>query len=109
MTIGLDNNAGTGYQWQCKMEPEGIVSLVDQGTKDLSESKQMTGGPLRESFTFRAAKPGEVVITFDLKRNGEDGAAKTQVYAFTVSNDLKMVLNPYKSDFDNEPEWGSNS
>ena len=29
--------------------------------------------------------------------------------AFTISDDLKMTLNPYKSNFANEPVWGSNA
>ena len=109
VTIGLDYNAGTGYEWKCKMEPEGVVTLVDQSTENLAEGQNVSGGPLRELFTVRAAKPGEVTLTFDLVREWEGEPAETQVYAFTVSDDLKMVLNPYKSNFDDEPEWGSNS
>ena len=46
------------------------------------------------------------MITFGLARSWEDAEpAETQVYAFTVTDDLEMVLNPYKSQFDNEPEW----
>lgn len=109
VTIGLDYSAGTGYEWNCTMEPEGVVTLVSQQTEDKAKDKEMTGGPLRELFTFRAVQPGEVVLTFDLARSWEGDPAETQVYAFSVSDDLKMVLNPYKSNFESEPEWGSNS
>ena len=106
VTIGLDYAAGTGFEWTCSAEPEGVVSQVEQVTKDMSQEKNISGGPLQEQFTFRAAKPGEVVLTFALARSWENGdPAETQVYAFTVSDDLKMALNPYKSDFTNEPEW----
>ena len=105
VTIGLDYNAGTGYEWTYAADPEGVVELTDQVTEDLSQQKDIAGGPLRENFTFKALKPGEVVLTFTLARSWEQGApAETQTYAFTVSDDLKFVLNPYKSDFVNEPE-----
>ena len=103
--IGLDYNAGTGYEWKCTMNPEGVASIVSQETEDRANDKTMTGGPLNEVFTVRAEKPGEVMLTFDLVRNWEGEPAETQVYAFTVSNDLKMTLNPYKSNFANEPTW----
>lgn len=91
------------------MDPEGVVTIADQHTEDLAEDELLSGGPLRELFTLRAAKPGEVVVTFDLVRAWEGDPAETQVYAFTVQDDLQMVLNPYKSNFNAEPEWGSNS
>ena len=91
------------------MEPEGVLTLVSHDTVDQSNNAATAGGPLSDKFTFRAEKPGEVVLTFNLARNWEAEPADTQVYAFTVSDDLKMVLNPYKSSFANEPEWGSGS
>ena len=109
VTISLDYSAGTGYEWQYTMEPEGVLTQVSHDTVSEAKDSTMTGGPLSDKFTFRAAKPGEVVLTFKLARSWEGDPAETQVYAFTVSSDLKMVLNPYKSDFTNEPEWGSNS
>ena len=86
----------------------GVVELADQKTESLSQDKTASGGPLQERFTFRAVKPGEVVLTFNLARNWESGAApaETQVYAFTVTDGLQMILNPYKSDFVNEPVIG---
>lgn len=109
VTIGLDYNAGTGYEWICTVEPEDAVTDLGRTTEDLAADKTIAGGPLRDNFTFRAAKPGEVTITFNLIRSWEGDPADTQVYAFTISDDLKMTLNPYKSNFENEPVWGSNA
>lgn len=105
VTIGLDYNAGTGFEWEYAIEPEGVVELVDRATEDHAKDEAITGGPLSEVFTLRAQKPGEATVTFNLVRSWEGEPAETQVYAFTVSNDLKMVLNPYKSNFNNEPTW----
>lgn len=105
--IDLDYNAGTGYEWTYAADPEGMVELVGQKTEDLAD-EDITGGPLKDHFTFRALQPGEVSITFELVRGWEsdEEPAETQVYAFTVTDDLQMILNPYKSDFTNEPKVG---
>lgn len=104
--ITLDYNAGTGYQWVYAMDPEGVVSESNKNTNNKAENSAVAGGPLSDVYTFRAVAPGEVVLTFKLVRNWEDSdPAETQIYAFTVSKDLKMTLNPYKSDFKNEPVW----
>lgn len=103
-TIGLDYNAGTGFEWTYAADPEGIVALTNQKTESLSSDKTASGGSLQERFTFTAKAPGEVVLTFKLARSWESGEpAETQLYAFTVTEDLRMILNPYKSDFSNEP------
>ena len=109
VTLALDYNAGTGFEWTCTIEPEGIVEQIGKKTEDLAEGEDIVGGGLRDLYTFRAQKPGAVVITFDLVRSWEDAEpAETQKFAFTVDENLGMTLNPYKSDFVNEPEWGGN-
>lgn len=110
VTVALDYNAGTGYEWVCTVEPEGIVEQVDKKTEDLAEGESISGGGLRDLYTFRAKKSGAVVITCDLVRSWEDGdPAETQKFAFTVDANLGLTLNPYKSDFVNEPEFSDNS
>ena len=106
VTIPLDYSAGTGYEWTYAADPEGVVELVSETTKDLAADEMLDGGPLQERFTFRGAQPGEVTLTFTLSRSWEPDPEfdETQVYAFTVDDDLNMVLNPYKSEFDNAPE-----
>ena len=108
--IQLDYNAGTGFEWVLKAEPEGVLMLVDQYTEGLSKGP-VSGGPLREHFVFRAQSAGEVVLTFTLVRPWESDlpSADTQVYAFTVDKELHAVLNPQKSRYLNEPVYGSNS
>lgn len=108
--IPLEYNAGTGFEWNYEASPEGVVTYLGKNTEDLEDNPEVTGGALRDVFEFQALKPGEVTITFNLARSWEDGEpAETQVYAFTVSDDLQMTLNPYKSDFDLEPIWKSHS
>jgi len=104
--ISLDYNAGTGYEWACTADPEGVLVQTDKVTEDRAEPG-VVGGPLRDTFTFRAQQPGEVVLTFNLVRPWEAGTApaETQVYAFTVTKSHEVKLNREKSDFVLDPEW----
>lgn len=109
VTVSLGYNAGTGFEWSWAADVDGLVELASAETVDASETDEpIDGGPLVDRFTFRALAPGEVVLTFDLTRSWEDGdPADEQVYAFTITDDLQLVLNPYKSHFENAPEWSA--
>lgn len=109
--ILLDYNAGTGYEWTYTAEPEGVLSEIDRTTEGDDGGEPVDGAPLTEAFVFITNQPGEVVLTFNLVRPGEEDAepAETQVYAFTVDNEMSAVLNPYKSDFDRAPLISSGS
>ena len=106
MYISLDYSAGTGYEWQCTADPEGVLVQTDKTTESRAEGN-VDGGPLRDTFTFHAQSPGEVVLTFNLVRPWEtdEPPAETQVYAFTVTKYSEIILNPEKSDYVLDPEW----
>ena len=78
--ISLDYNAGTGYEWVCTADREGVLEQVDKTTENRAEGG-VAGGPLRDTFTFRAQSPGDVVLTFNLVRPWEKDVppAETQV------------------------------
>ena len=104
--ISLDYNAGTGYQWTYTADPEGVLVETDKTTESRAE-EGVAGGPLRDTYTFRAQSPGDVVLTFNLVRPWEtdEQPAETQVYAFTVTKYSEVNLDRDKSDFKLEPDW----
>lgn len=108
VTIPLEHSAGTGYEWTYEVNPADTLELVGVEA-EASSDDETVGGTVRDLYTFRAVEPGEVVVTFTLTRNweSEEGSAETQMYAFTVNDDLQMSLNPYKSQFDLEPDWSA--
>lgn len=107
VVMTLDNNAGTGYEWSYTVEPEGVLSFAGQRTEEAGGSEPLAGGQVQEVFEFRADAPGEAVVTFTLARPGTNEVDPNlmQMYAYTVTDDLNIILNPYKSNFDHEPEW----
>ena len=112
ISVYLDYNAGTGYEWQCKLSGDtDALGIVNEWDKNLAEDENISGGPLQHCVTMRAAKPGNVVLTCELVRPWEKDVepAETQVFSFTVDSDLQIHFNADESTYENEPEQGSNS
>lgn len=106
VTISLDYDSNSGNVWTCEMSPEFVMEQIDRTSFALEGSQATDDANQREQFSFSAMGDGEAVITFTLSSGGSSKAVvETQVYAFTVTDSLEMILNPYKSDFTNEPEF----
>ena len=111
MFVQLKYSAGTGFEWECSVAPEGVLSIVSQETVDASNTDEpITGGPLCDYVTVRAIAPGHAVLTCQLCRPWENGEpAEEQTFDFTVDDKLQITFNPEASDYLIEPEVGSNS
>jgi predicted secreted protein len=75
-------NAGTGYDWDFKVEGEEHVVEIEKRLAPVKAGA--AGGPVLELFTIHGAHKGIVVIHFDLKRNWEGEPAETQSVQVTV-------------------------
>lgn len=108
--VALDYNAGTGFEWECTLEPEGVLMMADQWTEDMADDELIAGGPLRDYVLLRAVAPGTATLTCTLARSWEDGEhAETQTYVFEVDDNLQIVFLDDESDYVNEPERVYNS
>ena len=102
--VALDYNAGTGYQWECSVEPEGVFDIIGIATRDASEDKNI-GGQLRDYVNIIARAPGKATLTCELKRSWEEGVepVEVQTFVFEVNGGLSMKFVPEESSFVNEP------
>ena len=99
--VYLDYYAGTGYEWECSIDPEGVLGIARQETMDTSKDKNITGGSLRDVVTLIANSPGTAALTCELKRPWETGVepAEVQTFVFTVDSDLQIDFDEKASDF----------
>ena len=112
VSVSLDYNAGTSYEWRCTLSgDEDALWITDEGDKDLAEGQHIDGGPLQHWVTMRAANPGTAVLTCELVRPWEKDVepAETQVYVFSVDENLQIDFDDTESTFENWPEQGGNS
>lgn len=109
--IALDYNAGTGYEWVCRVEPEGPFFIQSQDTESTETSKEpISGGGLRDYVTVRAAEPGKATLTCELIRPWEDSEpAEVQTFVFDVNKTLDMHFIAEESNYTTEPERAYNS
>ena len=68
----LKGRGAAGYEWQCKITPKDIVSVVPNKTFAKSNNPPMPGSSSDEIFTVKALKKGEAIIHFYLVRTWED-------------------------------------
>ena len=88
--ISLKANATTGYQWDCKASPEGIVKVEGEYVPD--ENKQgFVGVGGTQKYTVTAKKAGEVTLTFDYLSPGDKVSGSTAVYVLSVDEDLNIT------------------
>ena len=110
MEVALDYSAGTGYAWECELEPEGVLSIADEWSADMSEDEPIDGGPMRDYVLLRAVEPGKATLTCELVRSWEEeDPVETQVYVFEVDDALQITFMRDESDYVIEPERVYNS
>ncbi len=114
-SVVLDYNAGTGFEWQCTVEPEGVLGIAyedDISASGNDEAKEpITGGPMQHVVTLRASNPGQATLACNLVRPWETDAepAETQTFVFTVDSNLQIRFESDQSTYQHTPEPGSNS
>ena len=61
--VSLEGRGTAGYSWRLgsRLEQEGVLELVDQESKPLTE---LAGAPTQYRFRFRARAEGETTVRF---------------------------------------------
>lgn len=70
--VELEGNPTTGYTWQYKMNPEGIVKEVKNEYVEDKQSGDAVGVGGKYVFEFEGVKAGEVTLEFRYARSWED-------------------------------------
>ncbi len=86
VSFTLDANAGTGYQWTCKITQGDSVKLLSSDVINKS-LPGMTGGAVTYKFVFKAVKDGKSTVQFKFSRSWEStGYDKLITKTVNVSN-----------------------
>ncbi|HEY5522658.1 MAG TPA: protease inhibitor I42 family protein [Desulfuromonadaceae bacterium] len=97
VSVVLDENPTTGYEWRYVASPEGILKEVsDEYTQDAG-AEGLTGAGGKHIWTFEGAAEGGTVLHFAYARPFEVGVAPVRVVSFVYTVD--EGLNAF--------QWGS--
>ena len=95
LTVRLPANSTTGYAWDFAIsEPEALELATEEYVQDEgSEGQDGAGGTWVASFIGTFKKFGDVELTLNYKRSGDEKAAETRVIKAFVSenNQLQIV------------------
>ena len=98
LTVELEANATTGYQWAFKTSKDGIVELKGEYVQnDNPEGFVGVGGTQKYAVTGLAE--GEVTITFEYLSPGDKTVGQTAIYVFTVDKDLTVTEKSHSGDY----------
>lgn len=82
ITITLESNATTGYDWIFDDANLQILNLQSQNY--LSNNSHICGADGHKRFVFKAVKEGSCLVLLKYKRPWEKDAIKTQIYKIVV-------------------------
>ncbi|MCQ2485051.1 MAG: protease inhibitor I42 family protein [Clostridia bacterium] len=89
LTISLEENATTGYQWVQTAQDEGVVKLTED--KNISQTKKaVDGAPTTRVFTFKPVAEGKTLLTFSYERSWENEPVRVVTISVKVNADMTV-------------------
>lgn len=97
--ITLEASGGTGYEWVNDIDQQQVLTLADE---TVDASTDTAGGPVKSTYTLKAAKEGTATITFTLSRSWEPSAEdEYATYEFAVDKDMNITLKGSSGTYSN--------
>lgn len=85
LTVTLESNATTGFQWSEKAEISDSAVLQQVSHEFVApEKKDVVGAPGKEVWTFKALKKGTSTISMEYSQPWEGGTKAAQTFSLTV-------------------------
>lgn len=85
LTVTLESNATTGFEWSATAEISDQGVLKQTGHQFVApEDTGMVGAPGEEVWTFEALKKGTSTVSMEYSRPWESGEKAAQTFSLTV-------------------------
>jgi len=84
LTVTLDSNASTGFQWVLVSIGDETVLEKVANTYEAPEDTDMVGAPGKEIWTFSALKKGTSTVSMEYSRSWENGTQAAETFDLTV-------------------------
>ena len=84
LTVTLESNQTTGFQWELKSVGDTSVLHSRGGTYNAPEDTGMVGAGGEEVWTFKALKPGTSSLSMDYSQPWDGGTKAGQTFSLTV-------------------------
>ena len=84
LTVTLESNATTGFQWELKSVGDPSVLQSQGGTYNAPEDPGVVGAGGEEVWTFKALKAGTSSLSMEYSQPWEGGSKAGQTFSLTV-------------------------
>ena len=85
VTVTLDSNASTGFQWVLVSISDETVLEKVANTYEAPEDTGMVGSPGKEIWTFKALKKGTSTISMEYSQPWENGTKAAETFDLIVA------------------------
>ncbi|MBN1883858.1 MAG: protease inhibitor I42 family protein [Deltaproteobacteria bacterium] len=83
--VVLDENPSTGYGWEYRAEPEGLLELIETKSFDPEGSDpKMVGASVTTVWKFSAVSEGEVTLTYMYRRSWETDVEPIETIEYLI-------------------------
>lgn len=84
LTVTLESNQTTGFQWELKSVGDTSVLQSQGGNYEAPEDTGMVGAGGEEVWTFKALKPGNSSLSMEYSQPWDGGTKAGQTFNLTV-------------------------
>ena len=84
LTVTLESNASTGFQWELVSISDETVLEKVADTYEAPEDTGMVGAPGKEIWTFTALEKGTTTISMEYSRPWENGTQAAETFDLTI-------------------------
>jgi inhibitor of cysteine peptidase len=84
LTVTLESNASTGFQWELVSISDETVLEKVANTYEAPEDTGMVGAPGNEIWTFDALKKGTSTISMEYSQPWENGTKAAETFDLTI-------------------------
>jgi len=83
--VVLDENPSTGYGWEYRAEPEGLLDLIEtQSFEAEGSDPNLMGAPVTTVWKFSAVSEGEVTLTYVYRRPWETDVEPVETIEYFI-------------------------
>ncbi len=84
LTIQLDSNPSTGFDWHFEQFDQDYLEVIDKSTESLAAGKKIDGAPIIRYWVLKAKKAGTSSIKMSYYRKWEGPGQSIKTFDLTV-------------------------
>ena len=92
LILTAKTNGGVPFTWEYEIEDTSVVEFIKRDSYVEDKYKDLDGGPVNVTFTFKGIKEGTTTITLKYVDFRDNTISKTEKHKVKVDNNMNISL-----------------